>query len=603
MPHRQLEQLATHRCLFYDSGDPCFVDSRWSESGLAVYYIKHGLPHLYAHICDMKRQKFMPDDAFVCRKHIQRLEAQYQRINRSISLPAQGPVKIERHRRPQSSLAGRSIEIERTSENANHWDQRSSSSDAASRSLHQKDIIYTWPRYSTTHLKIIRVDKYHETIGELKKRIIETWSLNDVKLEQLALYGFDQNSGRDHSLEGVPDNTCLRILWKEPDPYVYFDVKRKPNAHNKLDIASKPPESNANDLAKMHVVDPTSFPGKPAKKLSQSSNVTSSYHEIPPGLCGLDNSGNTCYMNSALQCLSNIQPLTDFFIHEETYKFVNSNNPAGTGGRVALAYSSLIQEMWSAKLDKCTPTMLKEAIDRYTTQFTAYEQHDSQEFMGFILDALHEDLLSSQTRSSPISRLFQGQLESSVRCWKCDTVVQTVSAFNFLSMPITSSKSRTNLSECMEEFLKPETIGKHGKWYCNNCRQQTDARRYMKIKSLPPVLILQLRRFDTFPGRQINNKKIRTSVDYPVENLSPHDLAADLSSTARYDLVAVSIHRGATLQSGHYLTIAMNHTNKLWYEFDDSLVTSANPEDIRNQDAYILCYVRKELTRIPLKTS
>ncbi|CAF1062814.1 unnamed protein product [Adineta ricciae] len=604
MPRYQLQEPATDYCLFYNSGDPCFVDSRRSGSGLAVYDIKYDDPDLYSYICNVKQQKNISVDKFVCRKHIQRLEAQYQRINRSISLPAQvtDPVKIERHPRPQSSSVGRSIEIERTSENANHWDRRSSPSDAVSRSLYRKDAIITWKLSGGAEYKTIDVDVYQETIGDLKKHIIAIWSLDDVTIEQLALYRFDNLTHR-RSLIHAPDDSRLKIIYNNRFLSVYFDVKRKPNAYNKLDMVSKPPQPNANDLAKVNVADPISPPGKPANRLSQASNVTSSYHEIPPGLCGLDNSGNTCYMNSALQCLSNIQPLTNFFIHEQIWKFVNSNNPAGTGGCAASAYSSLIQEMWSAKLEKCTPTMLKEAIDRYTTQFTAYEQHDSQEFMGFLLDALHEDLLNSQTRSSPISDLFQGQLESSVRCWKCDTDVKTVSAFNFLSLPIISSKSRTNLSECMEEFLKPETIGTHGKWYCNICHQQTDARKYKKIKSLPPVLILQLRRFDIFPGRQINNKKIRTIVDYPVQNLSPHDLALNSSSTTRYDLVAISIHRGATLQSGHYLTIAMNHTNKLWYEFDDSFVTSANPKDITNQDAYILCYVRKGLTRISVKTS
>ena len=110
------------------------------------------------------------------------------------------------------------------------------------------------------------------------------------------------------------------------------------------------------------------------------------------GLVGLRNIGNTCYMNTSLQCLSNCNILTDYFL-EDTYKqFINENNPIGSQGKLVEAYSELIKHLWYGQEDSIEPYGFKETIGDIRTIFRGYQQQDTQEFLSFLLDGLHEDL-------------------------------------------------------------------------------------------------------------------------------------------------------------------------------------------------------------------
>ncbi|KAI5937399.1 Ubiquitin carboxyl-terminal hydrolase 4 [Manis javanica] len=199
---------------------------------------------------------------------------------------------------------------------------------------------------------------------------------------------------------------------------------------------------------------------------------------VQPGLCGLGNLGNTCFMNSALQCLSNTAPLTDYFLKDEYEAELNRDNPLGMQGEIAEAYAELIKQMWSGRDAHVAPRMFKTQVGRFAPQFSGYQQQDSQELLAFLLDGLHEDL--NRVKKKPYLELkdangrpdavvakeawenhklrndsvivdtFHGLFKSTLVCPECAKVSVTFDPFCYLTLPLPLKKDRV-----MEVFLVP----------------------------------------------------------------------------------------------------------------------------------------------------
>ena len=111
-----------------------------------------------------------------------------------------------------------------------------------------------------------------------------------------------------------------------------------------------------------------------------------------PSLTGLCNLGNSCFMNSILQCLSNTQPVRDYFVNGRHLADINRDNPLGFKGELAKAFSFLIRKLWSGEYEYFAPKKLLSVVASRSSHFGDNEQHDSHEFMSYLLDGLHEDL-------------------------------------------------------------------------------------------------------------------------------------------------------------------------------------------------------------------
>jgi ubiquitin C-terminal hydrolase len=110
------------------------------------------------------------------------------------------------------------------------------------------------------------------------------------------------------------------------------------------------------------------------------------------GVVGLQQLGNTCYMNSGLQCLSNTVELTKYFLSGYHKEEVNEFNPLGMYGKLAMAYGALMKDMWQTNAQKTAPHNLKKTLGARVNRFNGFNQQDSAELINFLVDLIHEDL-------------------------------------------------------------------------------------------------------------------------------------------------------------------------------------------------------------------
>ncbi|KAM4054773.1 ubiquitin carboxyl-terminal hydrolase [Hirsutella rhossiliensis] len=188
------------------------------------------------------------------------------------------------------------------------------------------------------------------------------------------------------------------------------------------------------------------------------------------GAVGLHNLGNTCYMNSALQCVRSVEELSKYFLTESHLPEINETNVLGYEGRVAVAYGNLLREVYDEGRSTVNPREFKSTVGRCRPTFSGWGQQDSQEFLGFLLDALQEDLsrikkkpyiekpdstddmvhnpeairemadkvwdITRRRDDSVIADLFTGMYKSTLRCPECGKISITFDPFNNLTLPL-----------------------------------------------------------------------------------------------------------------------------------------------------------------------
>ena len=421
------------------------------------------------------------------------------------------------------------------------------------------------------------------------------------------------------------------------------DYKELPTKENESNIRKEPLKTDNSSMAgnlersysspnllqlidrKAPKVDRTSKPQAPTynqngtlasdNKLSHLSWANREERMIPvhgsvhPGITGLKNLGNSCYMNSIIQCLSNTTHLAKFFTDNLYVDALNTSNDNSTQGQVVEEVAQVIKALWRGQYKSISPHDLKIAVGQYKLQFESYEQQDSHEFLTFLLDWMHNDLKKTakppldmtvaekawdkamDSQKSIISDLFFGQLRSTITCNSCKQSSTTYETFNSLTTSLPQS-SRCTLNDCIQKFVSSQkVIG----WKCPKCQTPRDATKKFDFVKLAPIIVIHLNRFAETSGWL---EKSNAAVDFPLAgfNLKPY-LVMDSNATISnirsysYSLYAMSNHYG-TMDGGHYTAFCKNAAQNKWYKYDDQTVTEVSANQVRSQNtsAYLLFY-------------
>ncbi|KAL9189843.1 hypothetical protein ACHAXT_009518 [Thalassiosira profunda] len=370
---------------------------------------------------------------------------------------------------------------------------------------------------------------------------------------------------------------------------------------------------------------------KPFNNIHGSGFVRESLRGIPPaaGTVGLHNLGNSCYMNSILQCVNHIQPITQYFRKGEYQKEINKRNPLGSGGKVATAYANFLNEIYSGEYSIVAPRTLKMTVSLFAPQFNNNYQHDSQEFCQYLFDGLHEDL--NRVKEKPyVERMealgmedataameswqqhllrhdsifvdrTQGLHKSHVSCTTCGKQSVKFDVYSSISLPLVPPKERTSipLEDCLDQFELGEQLDERNAWYCSGCKKHVCALKRITLWNTPDILVLHLKRF-TFEkcpivDGKIIRRKIEDTVDFPIDRLDLSKYVAgpqDPDAPPVYKLFGVSEHTGTTANSGHYTATVRNSEDGNWYRYNDSHVGTTSGDAAVTGGAYLLFYER-----------
>ena len=183
------------------------------------------------------------------------------------------------------------------------------------------------------------------------------------------------------------------------------------------------------------------------------------------GLTGSQNFGNTCYINSAIACLSNSIELTNYFLTKQYKNEINTKNKHGLKGKLVNEWYNLLHEYWEENNDEYLPYDFRIIMGKIDNRFIEDEQQDSFEFLSILIDKIHEELNCKNSKmyiqiseqqfdesniecalrfwtmyinrnESIITDLFTGQFKSITKCPDCKCNTITYDTFNTLTLPI-----------------------------------------------------------------------------------------------------------------------------------------------------------------------
>ncbi|KAF1333381.1 Ubiquitin-specific protease, partial [Globisporangium splendens] len=330
--------------------------------------------------------------------------------------------------------------------------------------------------------------------------------------------------------------------------------------------------------------------------------------KIGPGFANL---GNTCYLNSVLQCLSYTPSFVQYLLEKDVFasfaggsssgnnKMLSNGNKGSNGFCGVRVMSRLLQSIHGNGGSNGRVLQPKEFvmnIRHVSRSFRIGRQEDSHEFFRLLLDSMQRSCLRKaniKRENHPaapttlVNRIFAGKLKNSLKCAKCKYVSERFDDFLDLSLEINNGIK--SIKGALKHFTAVETLDDSNAWKCSSCKQLNRAEKGMTIETCPNVLVIQLKRFDIMFG------KIKKHIEFPTSL----DLASGMSKSSddrkrgrtKYELHAVLVHAGYSTDCGHYYAFVKGPSGQ-WYEMNDESVRWVSLDTVLQQKAYMLFYSR-----------
>lgn len=333
---------------------------------------------------------------------------------------------------------------------------------------------------------------------------------------------------------------------------------------------------------------------------------------------GLVNVGNTCFLNSVLQCLTYCPPLYNFLIR---HNGGHSQSCKINQFCMLCEMEKIVKRIKSSAGGSFKPNSIVQRLKYINKSFQYGRQEDAHEFLRYIIDHMwkaclmnidsninnnnncngnshgngstngnsltHVGKLDPRIKETTyINHIFGGYHRSQVLCLSCNSRSNTFDFFMDLILDIRNAKS---LEEALKRFTQPETLQNENAYKCGKCRKKVAARKKFTVYKAPNVATFQLKRFDS---DRIFGGKFTKFISYPMElDLRPY-MSDPTKPPIKYLLSAVLVHVGHSSNSGHYFCFIRN-SNNFWYRMDDSNVSLVNQSVVLQQQAYVLFYTRK----------